>query len=87
MRKHFLSSGGMLLVFWVLFGACVKEQETIYSVPEELQSFVDTLVSEAALRGVKLDLSNNLIIEYGLNTEGILCGSCVFVGKQLKIEI
>jgi hypothetical protein len=87
MRKHFLSSVGMLLIFWMLFAACTKEQETIYSVPDELQSFVDTLVSEAGQRGVKLDVSNNLIIEYGLNTEGILCGSCVFVGKQLKIEI
>lgn len=87
MRMHFLSFGSMLLIFWMLFAACTKEQETVYSVPDELQSFVDTLVSEAAQRGVKLDLSNNLIIEYGLNTEGILCGSCVFVGKQLKIEI
>lgn len=88
MRRHILFSGSVLfLVFIVLFGACNKEQETVYSVPDELQSFIDTLVSEAAERGIALDVSDNLIIEYGLRTEGVLCGSCVFIGKQRKIEI
>ncbi len=86
-RNNWSAAAMVLLLFTVLCGACNKEQETVYSVPDELQSYVDTLVAEAALRGVKLDLSDNLIIEYGLNSEGILCGSCVFVGEQLKIEI
>lgn len=59
----------------------------MYNVPDEWQGLVSSFESEAAQRGVDIDLSDNLIIEVSGNTEAILCGSCVFIGKQRKIQI
>lgn len=77
----------LLPIAILFFMACNKEQETIYSVPEEFQSVVDTFVAEAALRNVDVDLADNLIIEYGATAESVLCGSCVFIGEQRRIQI
>lgn len=70
-----------------LLASCNKEQDTVYNVPEELQPYVDTLLLEAGRRGISLSVNDNLIIAYGSQTEGILCGSCVFIGEQRRIEI
>lgn len=86
-KNSSVARGFIFCLLTLAFASCQKEQETVYSVPEELQPFVDTLMAEAALRNVTIDIADNLIIEYGGQTEGIICGSCVFIGKQRKIEI
>ena len=79
---------GLVAFFLLLFFfSCEKDQVLVYDVPPELQAIVDTFENEAQNRGKMLDIRENLIIEYGSNTEDILCGSCVFVGKQRKIQV
>lgn len=63
-----------IIVFAVIFG-CNKNPLPIYQVPDDAQVFVDAFISEAAQRGVEIDISN-LIISYTGEIEEVLCGSC-----------
>lgn len=72
-RHSFINAVLLAMAAFVL--SCQKDVEVVYSVPEELQPFIDKFEAEAALRGKTIDITN-LIIEYGTASEQFICASC-----------
>lgn len=70
--------------FLILLNSCMKESETIYKVPEDLQPYIDTFIEEAAIRGHEIEI-NNLIIEYGTEL-GSSCGICNETSADMNVQ-
>ena len=74
----------IIILLGVIFG-CAKDPLPIYQVPEDAQYFVDTFISEAAKRGIEINISN-LIISYKGEIEEVLCGSCNTTQKDPSVQ-
>jgi hypothetical protein len=65
---------GLLMIF-ITACSTQEEVETVYDVPEEFQTIVETFIEEAALRGFNYQITN-LIIRYDDDPESNYCGLC-----------
>lgn len=81
------------MLILMFFLGCSKEDDfkPVYNVPDNLQVFVDSFVSEASSRGFTFEI-NNLIVEYDESLSSPFCGQCNSsapndeVQKEIKIN-
>lgn len=71
----------------VLVLGCSKDDDFVpeYNVPDDLQHFIDTFVSEAASRGFTYEVEN-LIIEYDDSFSDQFCGQCNSVAPNSAVQ-
>ncbi|MEI7585871.1 putative metallopeptidase [Runella sp.] len=75
-KRQFSSKIALVFIASVLlFGSCRKEAEPEYSVPEEVEPYVQAFVNEAKARGLEMKI-DNLIVEFAQPDGDFICGMC-----------
>ena len=69
----------------IILTGCSREFEPVYSVPEDIQPYIDTFITEAQNRGNDIVI-NNLIIEYDSLLDIITCGNCNETTKDNNVQ-